>query len=90
VHSDRLGLKMMTGSGADTIVGTLEANLLIGGFGSDKLFGHAGRDRLEGNQGDDRLDGGSGVDFLIGDEVLTSASMVSERSANASGSRRGR
>lgn len=63
------------GSGNDTIIGNLYANVLSGGDGNDQIFGSAlyfttefsdGNDILFGEAGDDYLHSGSGDDFLDG------------------------
>jgi Ca2+-binding RTX toxin-like protein len=54
------------GSGADSISGSIVANLLEGGEGNDTISGGAGNDTLEGGSGNDRLTGGTGADkFLL-------------------------
>ncbi|MBS0182663.1 MAG: putative Ig domain-containing protein [Nitrospira sp.] len=49
-----------------TLVGTLENDVLISGRGDDTLRGLAGNDMLNGAAGDDLLDGGSGTDMMRG------------------------
>ncbi|BFU93210.1 MAG: hypothetical protein NTAFB01_43970 [Nitrospira sp.] len=49
-----------------TLVGTVENDVLTSGRGDDTLRGLAGNDQLHGGQGDDLLDGGSGTDMMRG------------------------
>ncbi|MDR0810268.1 MAG: S8 family serine peptidase, partial [Gemmobacter sp.] len=51
---------------ADSITGTIGANLLDGQSGNDTLLGDAGNDTLYGGLGNDYLDGGNGTDALYG------------------------
>jgi Ca2+-binding RTX toxin-like protein len=53
-------------SGADTIVGSDENNIINGGAGNDIISGLSGNDRLFGGAGNDILDGGNGADNLYG------------------------
>lgn len=54
------------GGGNDTLIGTLEANVLSGKDGNDRLEGLAGADQLYGDAGDDTLVGGLDADLLLG------------------------
>jgi len=49
-----------------TLVGTLENDMLTSGRGDDTLRGLAGNDQLNGGLGHDLLDGGSGTDTMRG------------------------
>ncbi|WHZ29132.1 MAG: Alkaline phosphatase [Nitrospira sp.] len=49
-----------------TLVGTLENDVLTGGRGDDTLRGLAGNDQLSGAEGHDLLDGGSSTDTMEG------------------------
>ncbi|MDF0673253.1 MAG: calcium-binding protein [Nitrospira sp.] len=49
-----------------TLVGTLENDVLTSGRSDDTLRGLAGSDQLNGGQGDDLLDGGAGNDTMYG------------------------
>ncbi len=49
-----------------TLVGTLENDVLTSGRGDDTLRGLAGNDQLNGGLGHDLLDGGSGTDTMRG------------------------
>ncbi len=49
-----------------TLIGTVDNDILTGGGGDDTLNGLAGNDRLNGGQGNDVLDGGTGVDTMQG------------------------
>ncbi len=49
-----------------TVVGTLENDVLTSGRGDDTLRGLAGGDQLNSGQGHDLLDGGSGADTMRG------------------------
>ncbi|MGL4967259.1 MAG: M10 family metallopeptidase C-terminal domain-containing protein [Inquilinus sp.] len=70
-----------TSTGADTIYGTLNDDILFGGGGNDALFGHValwgtyddGADRLFGGDGDDLLSGGTGADRLDGGAGIDTA-----------------
>jgi len=55
-----------TGSGADTIIGNGNDNIVRAGVGADTLSGGAGADTLYGEAGNDTLSGGEGNDTLIG------------------------
>ncbi|MGD9507662.1 MAG: calcium-binding protein [Geminicoccaceae bacterium] len=68
---------IVTGSGDDTVAGSLGANLLSTGAGYDDVFGDegddeidggAGNDDLQGGFGDDHVRGGAGNDYVGGDE----------------------
>lgn len=52
------------GSGADTLLGTGEADTIYGGAGDDTLRGAGGNDLLFGEEGRDELYGGAGDDVL--------------------------
>jgi Ca2+-binding RTX toxin-like protein len=51
----------------DSLVGTIEGDVMTGLGGDDSLFGGAGADCLVGGPGDDWLSGGDGPDILRGD-----------------------
>ena len=51
-----------TGSGADSLTGSVAANRLLAGAGNDLLFGGGGDDTLDGGPGADRMEGGPGTD----------------------------
>jgi Ca2+-binding RTX toxin-like protein len=53
-------------TGADTLVGSDQRDVLYGFAGDDQLFGNKGRDALFGGAGDDRLFGGDGNNYLSG------------------------
>ena len=64
---------VLTGEGADVILGSLADNflagwarndLIFGGNGNDELWGEGGDDWLFGDGGNDGLDGGAGDDVL--------------------------
>ncbi len=52
------------GSGADTLLGSGDANALSGGSGDDSLVGSGGADTLTGQSGADTLVGGNGADLF--------------------------
>lgn len=52
------------GSGADTLLGSGDANALSGGSGDDSLVGSGGADTLTGQSGADTLVGGDGADLF--------------------------
>lgn len=57
----------LTGTtGADSLSGGADNEILQGLEGADSLNGGGGSDRLEGGAGADRLDGGLGADTLVG------------------------
>lgn len=56
------------GEGSDTILGSAVANNLQGGLGDDQIEGRDGNDSLWGQSGDDVLIGGLGADDLYGGE----------------------
>ncbi len=55
-----------SGTGNDSLTGSVQANALNAGEGNDVLFGERGNDTLRGNTGKDILVGGGGSDLLIG------------------------
>ncbi len=69
------GMRAAATANADTLTGSLAADLLIGAagddslngsYGSDTLYGGDGNDFLFADAGDDVLDGGKGNDTLFG------------------------
>jgi len=56
------------GSGADTLTGNSDVNVLHGGAGSDTLVGGAGADQLFGDGGNDTLVGGTSGDQISGND----------------------
>jgi len=58
------------GSGNDTLIGDMNANVLAGEDGNDILFGGGGADTLTGGSGDDILAGGGGQDTIDGGEGI--------------------
>ncbi len=63
--TDQFGLTV-SGPLPQTLIGTVDNDILTGGRGDDTLNGLAGNDRLNGGQGNDVLDGGTGVDTMQG------------------------
>ena len=62
-----LNFENLTGAdGNDTLIGSVNDNILNGGSGNDTLNGAAGNDTLIGEYGDDTLEGGAGNDTLWG------------------------
>ncbi|MFN3669789.1 MAG: beta strand repeat-containing protein [Brevundimonas sp.] len=57
---------LITGSGADVLVGSAVGNRIESGAGADSIQGLGGNDILLGGDGDDLLDGGFGADILDG------------------------
>jgi len=53
--------------GDDTLIGTVNRDVLDGESGHDTISGAPGNDLLEGDSGDDRISGGTGDDTLTGD-----------------------
>ncbi|MBQ17395.1 MAG: hypothetical protein CMJ65_09750 [Planctomycetaceae bacterium] len=56
------------GTGNDTILGSVVADVILGGDGDDELSGGQGRDSLFGGDGDDVLNGDDGDDHLAGED----------------------
>ena len=56
------------GTGNDTILGSVAADVILGGDGDDQLSGGQGRDSLFGGDGDDVLNGDGGDDHLAGED----------------------
>lgn len=50
----------------NTLLGTVNGDLMNGGLGNDTLRGDAGADRLRGDDGEDSLEGAAGDDILNG------------------------
>lgn len=76
---------LLTGSGADTLVGSAAADrinsgdgadYIAGGAEADTLQGGAGGDQLLGENGDDSLDGGLGSDMINGGAGTDTATWV--------------
>jgi len=68
---------LLGGSGADTIQGGVDNDRLIGNGGNDQISGDAGRDSIVGGIGNDTLLGGAGNDTLqggIGNDALSGGS----------------
>ncbi|WP_203074160.1 beta strand repeat-containing protein [Falsiroseomonas ponticola] len=59
-------IRVMGGSGADTLTGDAGANTLEGADGNDVLVGGDGNDVLLGGNGDDTFIGGAGSDLMNG------------------------
>ena len=57
---------VQTGSGNDTLVGSVEAEELHGNAGDDLIEGRGGNDALIGGAGDDVARGGDGDDRILG------------------------
>ena len=55
-------------SGAGTIIGTSNNDLIIGSSGDDVIDGMGGNDCIIGGGGDDSINGNSGTDICIGGE----------------------
>lgn len=69
------------GTGADTLVGNDDPNMLIGGAGADTLIGGAGDDRLVGGYQYDVLLGGTGNDTLYADGTPSPGSIAATAQA---------
>lgn len=76
---------VVTGGGADTIVGDSRVNNLVGGAGADFLSGGGGDDTLDGGFGLDVIWGGAGSDTLS--LVSYSRSGLSELKVSLAGGR---
>ena len=59
-------VRLYTGSGNDTIVGTDRSETIVGFEGDDVIFGRGGDDLLVGHFGNDALNGGDGNDTIEG------------------------
>jgi serralysin len=55
-----------TGSGSDTVIGTIAANRISTSGGNDSISAGDGNDTLYAGDGDDYLIGGNGNDYLVG------------------------
>ena len=64
------------GSGADTLTGNSQGNILIGGSGNDVITGGSGRSVLIGDLGADTIMGGTDDDILIGGSTNYDASSI--------------
>jgi Ca2+-binding RTX toxin-like protein len=53
-------------SGAGTIHGTSENDLILGGSSDDEIYGYGGDDCILSGSGDDIIDGGEGNDTCLG------------------------
>ncbi len=53
------------GTGDDTIIGSIDDNVINGGGGNDRLFGGSGSDTIDGGTGDNVLNGGADDDFFL-------------------------
>jgi Ca2+-binding RTX toxin-like protein len=53
------------GSGNDSLIGNVAANVLTGGAGKDSINGFAGNDKLRGGDGNDTIAGGAGYDAFL-------------------------
>jgi Ca2+-binding RTX toxin-like protein len=62
-----LNIENVRGSrfGNDTLIGSLEANLLEGQGGNDSINGYYGDDTLDAGTGVDTVDGGGGTDIVL-------------------------
>ena len=57
---------IVSGEGADVLIGNSRANQIEGGDGNDRIVGGGGPDGLFGENGNDRLTGGKARDLLDG------------------------
>ena len=57
--------RIVTGRGADHLIGDSANNILLGGANNDTMSGGAGDDDLTGGAGKDHLDGGDGADRFV-------------------------
>lgn len=67
--------------GADTMIGTNQAEALFGARGDDTLIGRRGADELFGGNGDDKLSGGIGADLIDGGAGFDLANYGSDSAA---------
>ncbi|SMO57425.1 calcium-binding protein [Paracoccus laeviglucosivorans] len=58
------GLTVYAGAGNDSIIGTIENDVLDGGAGNDRIFAGAGHDFIQSSTGNDYIDGGAGNDNI--------------------------
>jgi Ca2+-binding RTX toxin-like protein len=77
-------------TGADTLYGNLEANVISGGLGDDTIYASDGDDDLTGGAGVDRVEGGAGNDtyrYAVGDgpDVVSDTSGSADRIVIAAG-----
>ena len=61
-------VRIDSGDGNDTIIGSGTADVVLAGPGDDLVFGLAGNDNISGEAGDDLLYGAAGRDILSGGE----------------------
>ena len=54
--------------GNDTVIGSVDSELILGNDGQDSISGGDGNDSLFGGKGNDQLFGDAGDDFLSGDQ----------------------
>ncbi len=58
---------LIGGSGADSLGGDVNDNIIEAGAGNDSLNGGAGNDTLSGGVGNDSVNAGDGADLVLGD-----------------------
>jgi Ca2+-binding RTX toxin-like protein len=59
-------INLRGGSGADTLTGDANSNMIWGGLGDDIISGGPGNDTLYGEAGDDTISGDAGDDYIYG------------------------
>lgn len=64
---------IVSGRGADVLVGNARSNTISGGSGNDVIRGGAGNDNLFGGSGQDVISGGSGNDYILGEDNVSNA-----------------
>ena len=58
-------INVTTGSGDDTITGTVNGDTIVGGSGDDTITGLGGVDTITGGRGSDTIVGGTGADNIL-------------------------
>ena len=55
----------LTGTSADSIIGSFQGDTIVGGSSSDTISGGGGNDIINGGLGNDTLAGGDGIDIFV-------------------------
>jgi Ca2+-binding RTX toxin-like protein len=92
-------INLRGGSGADTLTGDANdnmiwggpgADIISGGPGNDTLYGEDGADTISGDAGDDYIYGGKGVNIIYGDTKDSSTAigndLIDDSDADTGGS----
>jgi Ca2+-binding RTX toxin-like protein len=74
-------LDITTGSGADTITGTSNADIIVSGDGADTVSGGAAIDKITGGDGNDTITGGEGADIISGGKGVDTITLTETTAA---------